>query len=489
MNLPVSEIWPHLTERDIITSLAEFAARENFQLYFVGGTVRDILLGREVEDLDFAAAGDVLDFARKFAGVAHASFVPLDEERGTARVVFRRGALSMDFATLRGADILEDLAARDFTINAMAVDLGRTVYAHEVEVIDPHSGAEDLNSRLIRLVSTQGVKDDPVRMLRAYRFAATLDFSIHSETSGIIRSSRCLLEFVSAERVRDELFKILATDNSACRLMAMDDVGLLEQMFPEIVPMKGMEQNEYHHLDVWGHSMLALKFLEDCPLPESLEKHRPKAESYLGYEPVKGRVRMSLLKLAALFHDVGKPAARTVDADGRVRFFDHSLEGAEIIMNIGRRLKLAKRETASLGKMVSEHMHPLGLSLFLERQTSPKTKRRAMRRFIHKARSEWLAILLISFADLRATQGQSRGADDLEKLVQLIGEIANIYSRTARSPMPKLVTGADLMEVFDLPASPVVGKHFKQVRAAQIDGIVRTRKNAIEMVGDILSKH
>ncbi len=490
----VSSIRSHLPSRDVFISLAEFAAQENVQLYLVGGTVRDLLLGKEVEDLDFAVAGNAFDFARKFADATDASFVPLDEERNTARVVFSRGRFRdcpyMDFSRIQGVDITEDLAARDFTINAMAMDLSQIVdiSAHEVEVIDPWGGANDLETGLIRLVSAQSIADDPVRMLRAYRFAAILGFTIHDETSAIIRDSLDLLGPVSTERIRDELFKTLAVNNSAHYLKATDAIGLLEQIFPEIARTKGMEQNEYHHLDVWGHSMLTLEFFEQDPIPDSLKSYFAETEDYLNYEPVKGRSRRSLLKLAAMLHDVGKPITRTIDINGRIRFFDHNLEGAKMVENIGKRLKMATREISFLSKIIKDHMYPLGLIVFLRKPKAAKDKNRTIRRFMQRTGSEWLAILLLSYADLRATQGPWRRHDDLEKLDQLIGNTTDIYFQQARSPMLKLVDGRELMEEFGLPASPLIGKLLRQVREAQMDGKVKTRDDAIDMVRNILSK-
>jgi len=451
-------MWLHLPERDIPTSLARFAARENVQLYLVGGTVRDLLLGREVEDLDFAVAGDALSFARKFADLAGASLVPLDEQQGTARVVFHKGVLSMDFSRTRGADITEDLAARDFTINAMAIDFAQ-------------------------MINTGGTGIPACDTLHE----AALDFGIHDATSAIIQSSVNLLDSVSAERIRDEVFKILATDNSAYYLKAIDNVGLLEQIFPEIARMKGMEQNEYHHLDVWGHSMLTLEFFERDPLPDSLGNYLPEVENYLEHELVKGRTRRSLVKLAALLHDVGKPDTRTMDRNGRIRFFDHNLKGAEIMADVGRRLKLANKEILFLREITEDHMYPLGLSVFLRKPRGTKEKNRTLRRFIQRTGTEWLAILLISFVDLRATQGPRRRADDLEKLVQLISEIADMYFHEIRHPIPKLITGSDLMEEFDLPAAPIIGQLLKRVNEAQIDGTVKTRDDAMELVRNILS--
>ena len=482
-----SEIWSHLPGRDVLKHLAEFAAREKIQLHLVGGTVRDLLLGKDIEDVDFAVSDSAFSFARKFAGFAKASFVPLDEEHDTARVVFNRGELYMDFSGIRGEDIISDLMARDIAINAMAVELNQAINCDtstEVTVIDPCSGMADLSNGLIRLASAHSISDDPIRMLRAYRFAATLDFTIHRETATIIQDSVSLLDTVSVERIRDELFKILSAHNSVAYLKEMDDVGLLEQIFPEIARMKWMEQGDYHHLDAWEHSMLTLEFFEQDPLPDSLEENS--FEDYLNDEPVKGRARRSLLKLAALLHDVGKPVTRTVGKDGRIRFFDHNLQGSEIITDIGKRLKLATRETLFLRSLTEYHMYPLGLIVSLQRSKSVKKRKAALRRFIYRTGPDGLAILLLSYADLRATQGPRRKADDLRKLAQLAGEITSIYLHESRFPMPKLVTGKDLIAEFDLTASPAIGKILKQVQKAQINGTVNTRNDAMKLVKGIL---
>ena len=479
-----------LPESHILAALADFAASENVSIYLVGGSVRDILLGRGTDDLDFAVTGGALDFARKFADSSNFHFVLLDEEHDTARVVFRNRRIEacpyMDFTGIRGGDIVEDLSARDLTINALAIDLRQTTVTGKAEIIDPHGGTEDLRNGLIRVVSPQSIADDPLRMLRAYRFAAVLDFTIDEATVTAVRNSVGRLEFVSIERVRDELFRILAVDNSARHLKMMDDVGLLEQIFPEIVQMKGMEQNDYHHLDVWEHSLLTLEFLETDPIPISLKNRLTEVENYLTHESVKDRPTMVVMKLAALLHDIGKPAARTMDENGRIRFFDHHLNGAEIMGDIGKRLKLASREITSLKEMVEYHIYPLGLINFLRRSRTQKQKTKAMRRYIGRVGPQWLAVLLLSFADLRATQGPRRRADDEEMLVQIIGEIANIHFAEIGCPVPGLVTGRDIMREFALPGSPTIGKLLQQVRKAQIDGEVTTRAEAIEMVRGIL---
>jgi len=477
-----------LTKFDILEPLANFASHEKTRIYLVGGTVRDLLMDRETEDLDFAVEGDAINFARSFADHASASFVLLDEEHGTARIVFHSGSLSMDFSTIRGVSLKEDLAKRDFTINAMAMDLYQMMKDYEIQVIDPYGGMKDLSSKLIRVVSPENVQTDPLRMLRAYRFAATLDFSIHNKTVDIIRNSANLLTSVAVERIRDELFKLMITDHPSRYLRDMDDTGLLQQIFPEITRMRGLQQNNYHHLDAWDHSMLTLEFLEQEPIPISLKDYTDEIEKYLEYESVKGRKRNSLLRLAAIFHDVGKPESRTMDRDGKIRFFNHNLDGAEIMSLIGNRLKLSTREIDFLSNLVKDHMYPLGLSVFLKRSREPKVKGRTIRRFIQKTGKGCLAVLLISFADLRATRGPRRKADDLERLIRVIGDMGNEYFQQVSNPMPKLITGKDIAEEFDLKPSPFIGHLLHKVKSAQLDGKISSKDDAIKMIRFILAK-
>lgn len=485
--LPASEILANLPSRDIFTSLAQLAIRDNVSLYLVGGTVRDIILKRPIVDLDFAVSSNAMDFAYKFAELSDAVCVPLDEKHDISRLIFPNGYFYMDFSGIRGTDIITDLVARDFTINAMAIDASQILNNQDLEVIDPTNGTKDLNSRLIKPASSQSIIDDPIRMMRAYRFAASLGFIVHDTTLDLIRESLVLLDSVSMERIRDELFKILSVDNSIRYLREMDNVGLLERIFPEIIPMKGMEQNEYHHLDVWDHSLLTLEYFEENPVPDSLEDYKQELEGYLQYEPVIGRQRLSLLKLAALLHDIGKPHVRTMDKDGRIRFFNHNRKGAEIFLNIGSRLKLANREILFISKIIGDHMYPLGLSVFFRKPRTTKDKNRIIRRFIRKADSELLGILLLSYADLQATQGEWRKHDDLEKLSEAIENTADMYFQETAF-QPRLINGNDIMEEFKIPASPIIGRLLKQVTDAQVNGKISTRDDAMEMVKNILSK-
>ena len=486
--LSASEIWKNIPNKDVFVSLVQLAKRDNIGLYLVGGTVRDIILKRPIVDLDFAVSGNAIDFAYKFAEISDSICITLDERHDIARLIFHDKYFYMDFTGIRGTDIITDLIARDFTINAMAIDASKTLEDENLEIIDPTNGIKDLNDGIIRLASPRSFIDDPVRMFRAYRFAASLDFKIHDTAFPLIRDSLDRLSYISGERVRDELFKILSIDNSIRYLREMDDIGLMEKLFPEIIMMKDMLQNKHHYISVWQHSILTMEFFEQNFIPDSLTNYKSEIEGYLQCEPVIGRSRIALLKLAALFHDVGKPIVKMMSKNGRIYFLDHSTKGSEIMLDIGSRLRLANREIMFLKNVTREHMYPLGLCLILNEPRTANEKDRMIRKFIQKAGSELLAILMLSYADFKATRGEYAKDDYLDKLDKVIGDIGEVYFREAFLNKPKLITGSDIMKEFKLLSSPAVGKLIKQIENAQMEGKIKTREDAMEMIRNVLFK-
>ncbi len=387
-----NEISSYFPDYDIILSLAEYAESENVQLYLVGGTVRDLMLNNNISDIDFAMSGDVIGFSKRFGEIVNAKVIILSEEPETARVIFRHGSFYLDFSKMRGNDIIEDLMARDLTINSMAIDFNYLIKTKDIVLIDPCNAIHDLENKQINFTSQTSIISDPIRILRAFRFSATLNFVITEHAKSLIHEYRTLIKTIAGERIRDEFFKILSVDNSAYYIKEMDFLGLLEEIFPEIVPMKGMIQNDYHHLDVWGHSMLTMENFEIEPIPDILSNYYDYIEGYLDYEIVKGRSRKALLKLASLLHDIGKPSTRTIDVNGRIRFFDHYNVGAEIAVDILSRLKLSKKENTFICQVIKNHMYPLLMCISKRKQTLRQTKR-MIRQFINNVDSDHLDLL------------------------------------------------------------------------------------------------
>jgi tRNA nucleotidyltransferase/poly(A) polymerase len=264
----------------------------------------------------------------------------------------------LDLVPIHGSGVEDDLSRRDFTINAMAIAAGPGGALGEL--IDPLGGQQDLRDRLIRAAGPDALLDDPLRVIRAVRFSAELGFQIDAATRQLMSDAAARTDTVAAERVVREMFLTLKQPVSAPHIRMLDETGALQALFPEIAPMKGCPQNEHHHLNVWDHSLEALEKLEG--LLASLADH---------FEPAARRVRanlaqdnrLSVLKLAMLLHDAGKPESRGVAPEtGRITFYGHDAAGAAIAERIAERLKFSARDRDLFGNLIGEHMHTIGLA-------------------------------------------------------------------------------------------------------------------------------
>ena len=329
--MPASFNLPPLVEKIIDALPAEQ------EIYLVGGAVRDLLTSRIPPDLDFAVPSNGISLARKIANALHADFVPLDDERDTGRVVVMQedgSRIFLDIATYRGVNLEEDLRARDFTINAIAYNL------RDETIIDPLEGGNDLYQKIIRACSPTSLSDDPVRILRAIRQAAAFGFKIEKNTRELLKQSAGQLGRVSPERLRDEIFKILKGPKPDASMRALEMLGVLQHIMPELISMKGVKQSEPHVYEVWTHTLAALDYLDQIIsalrvgyeaektndmftglLTLRLGRYREQIANHFAMSLNMDRSLRSLLFFAALYHDVSKPETKTVEESGRIRFF------------------------------------------------------------------------------------------------------------------------------------------------------------------------
>jgi putative nucleotidyltransferase with HDIG domain len=459
--------------------------------YLVGGALRDALLERDVSDIDLAVAGDAPGFARALADRLGGSYVLLDAERGTARVALDGPVRTIDVSRLRGGSIEADLGERDFTIDALAVPLETLQAGEQIDVIDPHSGLADLDVGVVRLVSERALLDDPLRMLRAVRLAVQLDFRIEAPTAEAVRSHAARLNEASPERQRDELVRAFDTPRAAQTLRLMDSLGLLERVFPEVTAGRGVTQPKEHHWDVFNHAIEAVAALDRMlavgpqadargfshALWEALDIVAPEMRAYLSEEPSEGRSRATLLKFAALLHDVAKPETRAQDATGRIRFFGHADIGAATARSVMRRLRFSSRETEFVATMVEEHLRPGQLG-----QGEPPT-RRALFRFFRDTGDAADAVLLLSLADSLAAGGPRI---TLDRWRGHVAYIAHVLARrredeTIARPQ-RLLTGEDVMAALDIAPGPEVGRLLGALEEAQGAGEVTDRESAISFI-------
>jgi putative nucleotidyltransferase with HDIG domain len=472
---------------------AWFATRGEGEVYLVGGVVRDALLGRPTHDVDIVVAGDALALARALAHDLPGTFVPMDEGMGIARVVWRGegGRWEIDLAPLQGETLEQDLARRDFTVDAMAVPLGAAQGepAHW-PLIDPFGGRRDLAGRLLRAVSPRAFQDDPLRLLRAVRLVAQLGFTLDGEAAALIRRDAPLLPRASPERLRDEALRILALPGVTRHLLLADDLGLLCRLIPELEAGKGVSQPPEHAYDVFRHNVETPGQLERILSPQeragdpllAAVPWQEGLEAYFSEEVGDGQTRATLLKMACLLHDIAKPACRTVEPGGRIRFLGHHTLGAEMAEAILRRLRCSGKSIALVCTAVRYHLRPAHLA---PKGALPTP--RALYRYFRDTGREGIGILYLAMADFLAARGPELPPGEWQDYCSLMGYALR---EGARQPpthsLPKVIDGHDIMEAFRLPPGPHLRPLLEAVREAQATGVVRTREEALEMVARLL---
>lgn len=470
-----------LVARHALRVLRGLAAERHLEVYLVGGSVRELALGRQAPDLDLAVSSQTLDLARELAAALEGTFVLLDEKERTARVVAQEDIL--DLAEFRAPGLEGDLKGRDFTINAMALDLEAIVGEGPLQVIDPLGGLEDLSRGLIRMVAAENLAADPLRLLRAYRFAATHGFSLTPETEAAVRQQAQELSRVAGERIHQELFTLLGAPKAGSVLVQMDRTGLLLQIFPELEELKGVEQNGYHHLDVFDHSLNAVLNLEEV-LAEPRRYFADLAEELARYAAVPPRT--AILKLAALFHDAGKPRVRDRRTDpDRYTFYYHEKLGLEIFAGVAQRLHMSNTETKLVTTLIRLHMRPfLLLPAFRERELSF----RALGRLVRATRSDLPGLFALAMADSLAGQGPQKPADAEAALADLAEEAHRFFKERfePQEVLPRLLSGDDLIQEFHLKPGPRFRHFLTAVQEAQWEGVVRTREDALRLVRRLL---
>jgi poly(A) polymerase len=462
-----------------LSKLEGFLSPQGIECYLVGGFVRDGLLGQVTGDIDLAVSTEAMSIATDVAAAFGGRFVLLDEINKVARVVFPDEGWHLDICTMRG-DIQEDLAHRDFTINAIAISLNQIKGGwSQVELIDPLAGFQDIEQKAIRVVSDSAFPEDPARLLRAVRLEAELDFTIDSDTEAAIKRHCHLITSISGERVHDELYHILTTPRAASSLRHLDQLGLLTSIIPELIPAKGATQPKEHFWDVFEHSLeivAAVEQLLESP-PQGLN-WTPMLAAHFEQEATPGRSRKALLKLAALLHDVAKPHTKTVEDNGRIRFLGHAKQGAESAVSIMERLRFSTKEIRMVSKMVEYHLRPGQLSNAEEMPTH-----RAIYRYFRDAGDVGIDTLFLSLADHLATRGPLLDSEEWHSHVQKTQYvITQWFEEQATVKPPKLIDGHDLIDSFGMSPGPDIGRILEAVREAQAAGEITTTEQALAFV-------
>jgi len=475
--------------------------------HYVGGIVRDGLLGRLSADIDITLpASEVKEAAGRLSKRLNAAVFEMDPELGVWRLVTHQDKIQIDLTAYQGANLKEDLLRRDFAFNALAYPVSAcpkiTITPRENEnasvllqeldpqkIIDEAGGLSDIRNRVIRLNGPDHFKEDPLRMLRAFRSAAELGFTISSKTLQQIEKDHALIAQSAAERVREELERLLDTSQSYEKVCQMDGCGLLTAIFPQLEAQRTCAEVYYGKGGVLAHTLLVLKRMEYLldHLEIAFPRHAVQLSAFAQNK--------ALCKMAALLHDVAKPATAKVQGD-RLRFFYHEQKGAAMARDILERLHCSRADIRLICAMIGEHLRPSNLA------SNNVLTDRGIYHFFRDLKEAAIPMLLLCWADYTSyvtdeelqqiiphtydrlmTIPQAKRYENVGKTLRHLQVLSVLFTKYFDAPHKvrpeRMVTGQDVMLVCHLTPGPRVGEILELVAEAQVEGKISSREEAL----------
>lgn len=439
--------------------------------WVVGGAVRDRLLGRHTTDIDIVVDGSPRTVARQLAAAANGAPFELSERFGAWRVVARDHRWQVDVMSLQGASLTEDLARRDFTINAIAEPLEGGA------PIDPHGGQRDLRAGVLRAVSETTFDDDPLRVLRLARFACELGLRPDEATLAQARSRAPRTREVAPERCFFELKRVLASDAVVEGLRLLDRLGVVEQLLPELAALHGVQQNRFHHLDVHGHTLEALEHavaLQVDPLPSVGAELADDVAAWLREPFADDLTRGSALRLGTLLHDIAKPVTQARDEHGTVLGFPgHADAGAETARAMLARLRASERLRAHVEALARHHLR----AGYLVKHAP--LSRRLIHRYLRATGSVAVDVTLLSIADRLATRGRNAQQATERHLAVARVLLGAALERERDGEPPPLIRGDALAAELGIEPGARLGELLEELAEARYAGEVGTVAEAV----------
>lgn len=480
-----------LKESKILRVVHRLSQKRKRKVYLVGGAVRDLFLERSLgRDFDFVARGEVVELAKDVAQEVGGTAFPLDEAFGTWRVIIKKSKkkTELDFSLMQGKDILEDLRQRDFTANSIAVNLNDVFHPGELRFIDPLNGLNDIQERVLRANSEESLRQDPLRMLRAFRFSSTLGLSVEEETLRMIQRNRDRVLRSAWERIRSEFFAGLGEMRAGGFLKDLHESGLLEVIFPEVRGWESFDQGT--HLPLFEHAVRTVEAGEIifAHLQELYPSYAKLLDHHFSSTIEEGILRVALFKFAAFLHDSGKPATVSLSPDGlSVRFLDHDQEGQKINRLIAQRMKLSRKAVRIISELTRQHMRILSLA------NTKEVTSRAEYRFFRDLGKEGIDVIFLTFADGLASTPITLGwpliqdlPSGLKKIKEVAEELLRYYFEEFLPKPPRpLLDGREIMRALGIPPGEEVGRLLGRLREAEIAGRVRTAQEAWEFLKNI----
>ena len=455
----------------IISFLRKFKNRKDF--YLTGGSVRALFTSEDIVDLDLTLKEDVISlvfFAKKFLNY---HFVPLAPELGIYRLAKNKNTI--DFTSFRGETIEEDLKKRDFTFNAMAIPIS-SLFENKFLIFDPFLGYKDLKEKIIRIIAEENIIEDPLRILRGYRFFAYGFGEIESNTRKLFQIHKSKINRCAKERILQELLYILTSSKTFETFKLMDEDSILKELFPYIEKTKGIPQPSFHHLDVGDHLFESLKWAEEI-------LKNPK--TYLGIEmreKIKEKDFIISVKLASLFHDLGK--AYTYEIKDRITFYGHEKVSAELFKEMAEKLRFKRDLIDRIYILIKNHMRPFHL---LNEKEKGRLTLRAKRNLLRDV--PYLEdLFIVCMADSLASQGPDKEPDYEKRLIAFFNELFELKEQLEKeSKKKRLITGNDLIELGFKPG-PIFREILQDIELKVLEKKLNSKEEALKYIEEKYSK-
>ena len=462
-----STILNKILNDDIIKKINDFA--KDTKVLLVGGVIRDFCLGKENFDKDIIVLEeDAKIFAKKLAKELDATFIPLDEENKIYRLVLKDKINFIDITNPIENDLEKDLARRDLRMNAIAFDL------QDNKFIDLFNGFQDLENSQINIISEKNLIDDPLRLLRIFRFQATTNFEIDNKLKEIVKKHHSLINQPAKERIQYELMKLFDGNYTVKALQNLDECELLCEILPIYNDVKKVPPNTHHHLPLIGHLIETVNQIENFYKVSNKE-----VKNHLDKIDFGGFRRLAHLKLAGFMHDIGKFSCWTIEQDtGRHRFLKHEYIGAEMCPKILRKLKFSKKQIEYISNMIKNHIYPS--HIIATEGLSEKVKLR----YIRKMEDNVIDNIILAMSDRLSARGEAVTEDMVKKNISGLQELLGYYLKIKETlkPLPKLLSGEDIMQITGLTPSKKLGKIVEALHEEQFNGNINTKDDAIEFI-------
>ena len=455
-----------MQEHPLVEPIFEEARTRGETVYLVGGAIRDLALGLVPKDLDFATEHP-FELATRFAERYGSRVVSLGKEAFSTYRIPLEG-FCLDWVGLAGGAIEPDLLRRDFTMNAIAYDSESGAF------LDPTGGFGDLAEGRLKMAGSSAFFDDPVRIVKAYRLMAQFPtFKLDPETEAAIAAQRDMLVDVPPDRLHVELERLMQSPSAGAAMRKMAQSGVLFVLMPEMQPLKGLAQNDYHHADVLDHTLEALERFDG-----GLEWLRD-----LGV-PAPSVHDLVVLRLACLMHDTGKADTSSVDEKGRIHFYGHSKPSSEKALEALKRLRFSNAVAEAAASLSLNHLRPLALLKTVPRQT-------AMRRLVHSMGDLLPLLMALAYADKSAARGRDceKNLSELKALSQEVMALSASDGDHLRR-LPKLVDGLQAVEILGLQRpGPELGLALDALLEKQVDGTITEPSQAVAFLKGWAARH